>query len=500
MLRVCRTLGVESSYRNRSVFARAWPDGERVPAVHVSTIQRWESGLVLVPRDALKRYEELLRLPTGQLTAMYDLLPGLTRHPRLLPAATGDLGQLTAHGSRAGVLLDQVCSDATVTGAEWDELTGLLAQWPAAFLPPRMWEAMAQRLLMEMLVADGTSWAQRYEALSRLFNHPTGGTAAIDACTSAAGLRHHQAMTSTVAALGASDHTDSITALVSQVHNPTNDRALTGAVAGLAETVWRGRLNTAQRGEVMSVLQPLSGSGDPLDIWSTEIVERLTTKQPVRRTPGPAPDDQRRHVVDRVTSRAIARFDSPADHEELRELVHCLLFHRNPDIQLAASFTLAATPYRRPLAAALRQELTGVLAGPAGWSTTLLSALRALGGEPELRLAERVVTATGIPAETVRVAAFAIAHLGDGTPLSWWQNAVTQRLAAVSGPADLEILRGLAYSAGITGQRAVLEQMLADPRTPFDSRAAATWWLDLPPHVLTSVHSYSRDEDTDGQA
>ncbi|GAB3940236.1 hypothetical protein GCM10029976_057600 [Kribbella albertanoniae] len=491
MLRACRTLGTDTSFRNRSVFARAWPDGDRVQAVHVSTIQRWEAGLVVVPRDAIKRYEELLHLPTGQLTAVFDLLPGLTRHPRPLPTATsGDLQQLTAHGNRAGVLLDQVCSPAIVTGAQWDELTGLLTQWPAAFLPPRMWEEMAQRLLMEMLVADGTSWAQRYEALARLFNHPTGGTAAIDACASAAGLRHHQAMTSTVAALGASDHSDSIAAMVSQVHNPTNDRALAGAVAGLAETVWRGRLNPAQRGQVLAVLQPLAGSGDTLDAWSTNLVQRLTTTPPVRRAPA-APDDARRNVVDRVTSRAIAQVDGPdpAEYDVLGEVVHCLLFHQDPDSQLAASFTLAATPYRRPLAAALRQELGATLAGPAGWSTTVLAALRALGGESELRLAERIVTAAGIPGETVRVAAFAIAHLGgegSDTSAAWWQNAISQQLAR---PTDLEILRGLAYSAGITGRRAALEQLRADPRTPYDSQAAATWWLDLPGHVLISAHS-----------
>lgn len=468
------------------MFARAWPDGDRVQPVHVSTIQRWEAGLIAVPRDAIKRYEELLRLPTGQLTAVFDLLPGLTRQPRPLPVASGDLQQLTAQGGRAGVLLDQVCSSALVSGAEWDELTGLLSQWPAAFLPPRMWESMAQRLLTEMLIADGTSWAQRYEALARLFNHPTGGTAAIDACASAAGLRHHQAMTSTVAALGASDHSDSITAMVSQVHNPTNDRALTGAVAGLAETVWRGRLNPAQRGRVLAVLQPLAGSGDALDAWSADLVQRLTTTRPVRRGPAQSLDAVRRNVVDRVTSRTVALVDGPEPSDELREVVHCLLFHENPDSQLGASFTLAATPYRQPLATALRQELGSALAGPADWSTTVLSALRALGGEPELRLAERIVTAAGIPGETVRVAAFAIAHLGDDTSSEWWQNAISQRLGAVSGPTDIEILRGLAYSAGITGRRSALKQLRTDPRTPFDSQAAASWWLGLPAHVLAS--------------
>jgi len=489
MLRACRTLGAEPGFRNRSMFARAWPDGDRVQPVHVSTIQRWEAGLVAVPRDAIKRYEELLRLPTGQLTAVFDLLPGLTRQPRPLPVATGgDLEQLPAQGGRAGVLVDQVCSSALVSGAEWDELTGLLSQWPAAFLPPRMWEAMAQRLLTEMLIADGTAWAQRYEALARLFNHPTGGTAAIDACASAAGLRHHQAMTSTVAALGASDHSDSIRAMVAQVHNPTNDRALTGAVAGLAETVWRGRLKPVQRGQVLAVLQPLAGSGDALDSWSAELVQRLTTTPRVRRAPAQPLDDVHRNIVDRVTSRAVALVDGPepGEYGELGELVHCLLFHDSPDSQLGASFALAATPYRGPLAAALRQELGSALAGPAGWSTTVLAALRALGGQPELRLAERIVTAAGIPGETVRVAAFAIAHLGDDTSPEWWQNAISQRLGAVSGPTDIEILRGLAYSAGITGRRSALKQLRTDPRTPFDSQAAASWWLDLPDHVLAS--------------
>jgi hypothetical protein len=356
---------------------------------------------------------------------------------------------------------------------------------------------MAQRLLLEMLAADGIAWAQRYEALVRLFRHPTGGPASIDACASAAGLRHHQAMISTVAALGASDHADSITALVSQAHDPTNDRALTGAVAGLAETVWRGRLDPGQRNRVMTALQPLAGSHDDLDAHATQILQSLSTtaRQPHQPGPLPPPDDPQRHVTDRIAGRTVAQLDSPdsVDHADLSEMVHCMLFHPSADSRLAASFTLATTPYRRPLAAALKQELASgaTLAGPARWSTTILAALRAIGGEPELRLAERIVMASGIPAETIRVAAFAIAHLGESTPVDWWQRAIEHRLSALKSldtSADVEILRGLTYSAGITGQRAALEQMRSDPRTPFDSQAAATWWLDLPAHVLTSAH------------
>ncbi|MFC0623469.1 hypothetical protein [Kribbella deserti] len=495
MLRACRNLGTEQRFRNRSDFARAWPDGELVEAVHVSTIQRWETGVLPVPRPALRRYEELLGLPTGQLTAVSDHLHELNHHRRHPPVGGGgDLRLLPIHSRRVGTLLDRACSSGIVSGVEWDELTGLLTQWPSTLLPWRMWEAMSQRLLLEMLAADGIAWVQRYEAMVRLLTHPCGGPAAIAACASAAGLRNHQAMTSTVAALGSSDHTDSITAMITQVHNPTNDRALTGAVAGLAEAVGRGRLDLTQRRRVLVALQPLAGSGDDLDARSAQILQRLS---PVPRQPAPVapPDDPQRHVTERLTLRAIAQMEcsDAAGYDGFAELVHHMLCYPSGDTQLAASFAIAATPYRGPLAVALQEELIspGTIAGSPEWSTTLLAALRTLGGESELQLAERIVTATGIPAETIRVAAFAIAHLGDKTPALWWKHAIDQRLGMVAAapdrPADIEILRGLTYSAGITGRRDALEQLRSDPRTPFDSRAAATWWLDVPAHILTSA-------------
>lgn len=498
MLRACRQLDPDQRFRSRTSLARAWPDGERVRPVHVSTIQRWETGQVPAPRETLERYEELLHLRTGQLTSVADYLLVLTHQLREARAG-GDMQQLPDDSRRVGELLDRVTTSAVLSGAEWDELTGLLMRWPAALLPLKMWEATAQRLLLEMLASDGIAWAQRYEALARLFNHPAGGAAAIDACVSAAGLRNHQAMASTVAVLGVSDHRDSITAMVTQVRRPTNERALDGAIAGLAETVWRGRLEVPQRAEVMDALRPLSGSGDKLDARSALILHRLSAgnQQAHQPEPLPPPEDPRRQVTDRVVHRTIAKLIHPysADPEELTELVHCLLFHSVPDSQIAAALTLSVTPYRTPLAGALRAELlsTTTLAGPARWSTTILAALRFVGGDPELRLTERIVLARGIPSETQRVAAFAIAHLGTDTPTNWWRTAIDQRLnihAAGHGrPEDLEILRGLIYSAGVTGRRGALEQLRADPRSTFDVRAAAAWWLALPEHLLSSARS-----------
>ncbi|MEV5961484.1 hypothetical protein AB0L70_06945 [Kribbella sp. NPDC051952] len=183
------------------------------------------------------------------------------------------------------------------------------------------------------------------------------------------------------------------------------------------------------------------------------------------------------------------------DAEELTELVHCLLFHPLQDSQLAAAFTISATPCRTSLAAALRAELVlpNTLTGSTRWSTTILMALGFIGGEPELRLAERIVLAGGIPTETKRVAASALAHLGTGTPTEWWHGAINQRLSILTANPDreddVEILRSLIYSAATIGRREALEQLRSDPRTTLDPRAAATWWLALPNHLLISVRT-----------
>lgn len=200
-LRTCRRLDPDRRFRSRTSLARAWPDDGHTSPVHVSTIQRWETGHLPVPREALVRYEQLLGLQTGRLTTVSDFLRGLTPQLRA-PASGSDLQQLPDDSRRVGELLDRTTTDAVVSGSEWDELTRLLMRWPAAMLPMTMWEATAQRLLLELLAADGIAWAQRYEAFARLVNHPTGGPPTIDACASAAALRHHQAMASTVAEIG----------------------------------------------------------------------------------------------------------------------------------------------------------------------------------------------------------------------------------------------------------------------------------------------------------
>ncbi|MDX2971302.1 hypothetical protein PWY87_28055 [Kribbella solani] len=465
MLKVNRVAGPDPGLRTRTAFARVLPD-QVVRPVHPSTIQRWEAGSLRAPRGAITRYERLLALPTGTLTSIFDLLEQLGRTPLTVPARNTALP-----AGRINQLLELACSpDEVISGAEWDELTGLLDARPMAFLPQPLWEAIAERLLVEMLIACGTPWNLRYAAFNRLVVHPSGQEAVIDVCAATAALPDHQVMTSTVAALGASDHAYAITVLLRQLAEPTNDKALTGAVIALAAAADRGRLEAYDQARADAALQAF--------------------RSPAR--PFVQPDDRRTAMVNGIAARTSAVDESgTGELDVLSELVDGLLFDADSEIRVAAAALLAATPYKRSLAAALRAELMkpSTLTGDPEWSSTLLAALRYVGGEPELRLSQLMVTADGLPAETVRVAAFAIAHLDGKAPDSWWNHAIEKHLRQAARRESAEILSGLAYSAGITGHLPTLERLRLDARAPHEAQTAASWWLNLPSQITAGAQT-----------
>lgn len=480
---------------SRVGFARALPVEGRVQAVHPSTILRWETGALPVPRAVIVRYEELLDLPVGRLTAVWDLLLGAETHAQDRPRPPTDVPD--PQRRRLNSLIEATTSDHQVSGSDWNDLTRHLSTLPAVFLPDRDWEAMAQRLLVEMLAACGTSWVQRYVAINRLLTHASAAEIVIDTCATAVAQHNHQVVTSTMATLGVADHRDAVSAIIGQLHHPTNDRALIGAITALEEARRRNHLDTDQQARAAGALRPLTSPGQDLKYAADAMLLNLAqrTRKPHMASPA-SPNPQQAQVIDRLTTRATALLaHDPAEQDSaiLHELITTMLIEPDGDLSLLAAQTLAATPYRRPLAQAVRNEIArpATLTGPSEWSTTLIAALRALGSPADLPLLGRIVNASGIPAETIRVAAFAIAHLEAEIPQAWWMRTVATNLRRsehqISLRAHTEILRGLTYSAGITGSRAGLELIRTSESAPYEARAAAGWWLNLPAHLVTGA-------------
>ncbi len=501
LLRVSRLLGRQHELTVRTKFAAVWPSGPNPRSISPSTIYRWEAGTSTIPHSAVRRYEQLLELPPGRLVAAFDHVLRANRPVIESAPALARIHQVEPRtlDRRLDTYLDRVCGPTVMTGCDWDDLTELLATRPTAYLPARTWREIAQRLLTEMLVACGQAWVQRFEAVNRLITHPAAQGELIDACAVAAADRDNQVMISTVAVLGHSNHPDSISVLQQQLTNPTDDRALWGTLAALFEAATLKQLNRDQRRRASRTLREIAAAGGPLGSMAEEILQALWT------LPGPVAvasggrQYRLREPVSLVAQRVAhaAAAASPATPESftddvLPQLVEELLFDPSGEARLQVATLIAASPYRAGIARALSAELRRgrVLTGDPDRSGALLSALRMMGGRPERGLIERIVLADGLPGPTISVAAYALGHFSGLPPDSWWDGAISKHLAdwhRTKSPTNLAALRGLAYSAGVTGNQPPLRRLKADPIAPSAVRAAATWWQNQPAHITTSA-------------
>jgi hypothetical protein len=501
LLRVNRLLGTQPEFTVRTKFAAAWPSGLDLRSINPSTIYRWEAGSSAIPHSAVRRYEELLELAPGRLVAAFDYelranrpviesAPALARDHHVEPRTLD---------RRLDSYLDRVCAPTVMSGSDWDDLTELLATRPAAYLPGRTWREIAQRLLAEMLVACGQAWLQRFEAVNRLLAHPAAQGALIDACAVAAADRNNQVMISTVAALGHSNHRDSISVLLHQLTNPTDDRALWGTLSALFEAATLKQLTPDQRRRATRTLREIAAAGGPFGLMADEILQALwTLAGPVAIGCGGRQYGVREPVslvaqrVAHAAAAALATAPETFTDDVFPQLVEELLFDPSEEARLEVSTLIAASPYRAGIAKALSAELRRgrTLTGDPERSGTLLSALRMMGGRPERGLIERIVLADGLPGPTVSVAAYALGHFTGLPPDSWWDTAISKHLAdwhRTKSQTSVAALRGLAYSAGVNGNRTPLHRLKSDPATPPAVRAAADWWQNQPTHITTSA-------------
>jgi hypothetical protein len=126
----------------------------------------------------------LLNLPPHGLVAIADALyravEGRPGRSYLDRAVDGDMPGLR---ERTEQLIDQARGSDRMTGGDWDELTCNLCAMPSVFLyPSTLWNDLVDRLLAEMIIADGLGWLQRSEALHRLLGHPVGEPVVVAAC------------------------------------------------------------------------------------------------------------------------------------------------------------------------------------------------------------------------------------------------------------------------------------------------------------------------------
>ena len=260
MLRLNRMASADRRLARLPAFAdRLAEDSGR--AVSVSSLSRWENGLTTVPYWAASSYERILDMPAGLLVATADTVYRYHQAPtwtspqwarQRLSAAEGNIDDL----------LDRVAHDGDMASGDWDRLSGVISGRPGLVLTPAVtWVRMAERLLLELSIADGLSWMARAEAYHRLIAHPNGQLPAIATAAAAAADPAAQSMIGSLSVFNATVHPDASSVVVGQVVNATTTRTFYGALLTSAKKLKYGHYTDRQAAELLPVLVELCEHG-----------------------------------------------------------------------------------------------------------------------------------------------------------------------------------------------------------------------------------------------
>jgi hypothetical protein len=504
LLRVGRLYGAEPAWVSAASFSAAFPGGSHPEAVSQSRISRWETGRIEVPGRVIRRYEELLGLPACTLTATVDLVTRYLSPGRAAPARRRPDVE---PGDRLESFVDQACSSAPMSAAAWEDGVALVMAEPGLRLRRRDWDSICNRLLVETVAADGDAWKPRFEAFSRLLQHPHAQPSAAAACAGWARCRDNQVFIETVSLLDACRHPDAAVAIVGQLTNPTNDFAFAGALLACIRKVPEGHFSPPQLATVgdaaAQVLTDTTPGQAELRSHAATVLASLPPGQAAaavmarhpappaggRGLAGPAPAGSSLGSLIAARSvsllpREIARF---TDHV-LPVLVDEILHAPVADTRMYSAFLIRASPYAQPAADALGWGLSRLRPERSPQQVArLLEALRILGGGTQRALAERL-TGPSLPFE-VREAAFrALGHMGGVSAPSFWPRVFAEhsQRARTRGGSD-RLLGHAVYAIAMERDFPRLRRIAADPDLPGPVRAAAAWWLSLPGHMLASA-------------
>jgi hypothetical protein len=507
LLRTNRIYGPDERLVTGAVFARAFAGERWRQGVDGAQITRWERASQKAGYPALRRYEELLGLPTHHLVVVADTIyrerHGRAGAPLLSRDRASDAAQLR---TRTLALLERALGGDVMTGQHWDDLTTGLWGLPGLVLyPPSLWSDLAQRLVSEMIIAEDLDWLYRNEALARLLGHPDGELAVISACAALAADPSSQVVIDPLMVLEASGHHESVVPVLRQIGSPASAHAHHAAWLVAAEKVAHGHFSVAQRrrlaqhafdvmaedsdvvphriaaAEILRQLDPrTSGSLPPR-------VRRLAGRDPssshvlhTGRTMGSAAADT---IIDRVAARTMSSMPRDALRVDpmLRFLLDEMLFHPRMSRRFVATCTIGASPYAPAVDQALMAELRShrLLADPTT-APAMIAAMGYLGDGRVRQFLEPVALDPSLPEQVTVAALRALAHCAGHSAGEFWQ-AASRRYAASAAHA-----RALVYAFGIARDQPMLRRYRAQPPFP-GAREAASWWLNIPSHISAST-------------
>ncbi len=226
--------------RTAAGFARA---GRKT--VHRAQVGRWESGETGASYRLVRRYENVLGLPNGQLLRAIDFL-GRERHkvsavPVLAPALTDSWLEDT------DALIERALSTAPMSGVDWDNLSAMLGAHPDTLLRSSDWGDLMMRCSQETAVHVGLEFAQRHEALIRLAGHPRSGKVVVELAATVLADPTTQIFSEAVDLLQHTHHPLGVPLLLAQLDASPAEAALWTVLYTLTTLVESGRVSLEDR-------------------------------------------------------------------------------------------------------------------------------------------------------------------------------------------------------------------------------------------------------------
>jgi hypothetical protein len=515
VLRNARQHATDPAVRTASGFAQG---GGRAEPVHRAQVGRWENGSVDVNHDLIRRYEQVLELPEGQLGCAIDhfsrLRTPVRPAPTIAPREAPDVEETLA-------FLERAVSPSRMRGIDWDRLSGNLGRMPHAMVRSGDWEHLIRRCILEMAVAVGLEYSLRAEAVARLAGHPRSGAVVADMAADVLGDPGAQFYNDTVSLLQYTTHPAAVHVLMDQLRAPTNDHALRASLIALTTHLRARQVSprTATEAAGLAVAHLRDPERPyPVHRGAANLLRSLELPDS-RRIAQALTAEDRRHVASiimegravgvetlRTAQRRIrAALEQQPGRAGVRDavldrLLETALGSTNEEDRGNALAILMISPQGSVVGRAYAAELRSAhAAGDLVAQLESLSVLSWLGQPDDLDLFTDIACSPSASSDLVMEAAIAAANCADPGSAARVarEERVHRRLADIlSGGGDVASraapLRGLTYVLGMRSRFDLVEQLrrrLDDATPPVDppvsevARGVFDWWLGLPAHI-----------------
>ena len=487
--------------------------------VHRAQVTRWESGATAVTYDIVRRYEDVCGLRRHQLVTAIDLLYrnelGRAPAPQLRRPDVEDPVPETVD------MLTELLDAAPVTGDQWDRLSLLLGQLPAALLLPRDWSSLVRRGIEELDVSIGMAYLQRAEAMARICSHPRAADSVVevvgDILTDPATQIHAEA----AALLQFTLHPQVGRLLADVVKDPVNDKALRAALFASASEVRRGQTQPEDALETVRAAHDLAvdaAQSYPVRRAAADVLLALRpeARSRIARNLDPAAGDEsvasivkgagplgdeplaalQRRLFDRIGD---LLGDPVGEDAGMRALVSAITTETNDDRRSHALHLLMVAPFGPTFGRACLAELGDAAAsGDTGLAHEVLGMLLCLTPADDLHLLLDLTTGSDQfgrdNPEVAAAAAFAIGNAKfapvDTAVLADRLGSAVSRALTGTDQAPHELVRAWAYALGRFG---LLDRVHAPARRGGEADVvrvwtqAEQWWRGLPAPVLAAA-------------